>query len=97
MVVENKTNAECARRLFLRNSAKLAGISIVSSVFITDAVAAKLSKASVHYQVNLKGKPDCDDCTYYIAPKSGKGHATCKLVEGDINPHGWCESFSARA
>lgn len=94
--MENKTNTGYTRRVFLKNTAKLAGISIISTVFITDAVAAKLSKASVHYQANLKDKPDCDDCAHYIAPKSSKGHAACKLVEGDINPHGWCESFSAR-
>lgn len=95
--MENKSNAEYARRRFIKNTAKLAGISIISTVFITDAIAAKLSKASVHYQANLTGKPDCDDCAYYIAPKSSKSPAACKLVEGQINPHGWCESFSARA
>lgn len=95
--MDNNTNAGSGRRRFIKNTAKLAGIAIVSTVLVTDALAAKLSKASVHYQINLKDKPDCDDCAHYIAPKFNKGHAACKLVEGDINPHGWCESFSAKA
>lgn len=84
------------RRTFLKQAVSVAGVSIISTVLIRDAVAAKMSKASVHYQVNLKGKPDCDDCVHYIAAQSGKKNGACKLVEGEINPHGWCVSFAAK-
>jgi hypothetical protein len=95
--VEKTGNQLRSRRHFLQHTASLAGIAIVSMTFMQDAAAAKLSKASVHYQPHLKGKPDCDDCTQYIAPGSGKRPASCKRVEGDINPHGWCELFEAKA
>lgn len=81
----------------MQHTASLAGIAIVSLTFMQDAEAAKLSKASVHYQPHLKGKPDCDDCAQYLAPAAGKRNATCKRVAGDINPHGWCELFEAKA
>jgi hypothetical protein len=81
-----------SRRSFLKHGT-LAGIAIVATGFVSYAIAAKLTKASVHYQVGLKNKPDCDDCQHYIASKSSKLHSTCQIVEGDINPHGWCTSF----
>jgi hypothetical protein len=95
--VEKAGNQLRSRRHFLQHTASLAGIAIVSMTFVQNAAAAKLSKDSVHYQSHLKGKPDCDDCRQYIAAGPGKRYATCKRVEGDINPHGWCELFEAKA
>ncbi|ARU32690.1 hypothetical protein CAP31_14055 [Sulfuriferula sp. AH1] len=86
-------NRVVSRRDLLKTSASLAGISIIPTVLIRDAAAAKMTKASAHYEIHLKGKPDCDDCVHYIAVKSGKGNGACRLVEGDINPHGWCQYF----
>jgi len=45
----------------------------------------KLSKAQVHYQEQPKGEQKCSTCNNFIAASS-----TCKLVEGPINPNGWC-------
>lgn len=82
-----------SRRSLLKMTASVMGISIISTTLIRDAAAAKMSKASAHYAVHSQGKPDCDDCVHYIAPISGKRYGACKLVEGDINPHGWCQYF----
>lgn len=49
------------------------------------SAAAKASKASVQYQTQPKGGQKCADCLHFIAESN-----TCKLVEGDISPNGWC-------
>ena len=45
----------------------------------------KVSKAAVHYQEQPKGDQKCSTCNNFIAASN-----TCKLVEGQINPNGWC-------
>ena len=50
----------------------------------------KISKAQVKYQNKPKGKQHCAVCVNFIAPHS------CRLVEGKINPNGWCTLFSPK-
>jgi len=45
----------------------------------------KLSKTQVQYQEQPKGDQKCSTCNNFIAASK-----TCKLVEGPINPNGWC-------
>jgi hypothetical protein len=47
--------------------------------------ATKVSQASVQYQAQPKGDQKCADCLHFIAESN-----TCKLVEGQISPDGWC-------
>jgi hypothetical protein len=73
-----------------------AGIAICTLVDLRGASAAeKLAKSAVQYQDvgNSPGK-DCDDCTQFIAGKTAKAKGTCKIVEGDIDPHGHCIAFT---
>jgi len=51
----------------------------------TPAAPAKMSQASVQYQTEPKGDQQCSNCLHFV-PESN----TCKLVEGDISPTGWC-------
>lgn len=53
--------------------------------------ATKLSKTQVQYQQQPKGEQQCSKCMHYIAESS-----TCKLVEGPINPNGWCTLFAQK-
>lgn len=46
---------------------------------------AKVTQASVQYQTQPKDGKKCADCMHFI-PESN----TCKLVEGQISPNGWC-------
>ena len=39
---------------------------------------------------------DCDDCLQYIPGPLAGGPGSCKVVEGDINPHGHCLAFSPK-
>jgi hypothetical protein len=49
------------------------------------AASPKVSQASVQYQTGPKGDQQCSGCMHFI-PESN----TCKLVEGQISPNGWC-------
>jgi hypothetical protein len=61
------------------------------------AADGKLAKSAVQYTESGAPKGmDCDDCIQYIPGKTAKDPASCKLVEGDINPHGHCLAFSPK-
>jgi hypothetical protein len=49
---------------------------------------AKMSKQEAEYQDNPKDIRMCATCTLYEPPKS------CKVVEGDVSPSGWCKAFA---
>lgn len=51
----------------------------------------KLSKAQVKYQEQPKGDQHCAGCLHFIAESN-----TCKVVEGPINPQGWCTIWVKR-
>lgn len=54
--------------------------------------AAKVSQASVQYQMQPKGDQKCNACMHFIAESN-----TCKLVEGPISPDGWCTLWAKKA
>lgn len=53
---------------------------------------AKVSQASVQYQAQPKGEQKCSTCMHFIAESN-----TCKLVEGEISPEGWCTLWAKTA
>ena len=54
--------------------------------------AAKVSQASVQYQTQPKGEQKCSGCLNFVAESN-----TCKLVEGQISPDGWCTLWTQKA
>lgn len=56
------------------------------------AAPAKVSQASVQYQTQPKGEQKCANCMHFIAESN-----TCKLVEGNISPEGWCTLWAKAA
>ena len=50
----------------------------------------KTPQKLVQYQEKPKGTQECDTCLHFVAPDS------CKLVEGKINPKGWCALFAPK-
>jgi hypothetical protein len=47
----------------------------------------KMSQADAEYQDRPKNGLTCAACSLFRKPGS------CEVVEGDINPGGWCEFF----
>lgn len=52
----------------------------------------KMPQASVQYQAQPKGEQKCGSCMQFIAESN-----TCKLVDGQISPEGWCTLWAKKA
>ncbi len=59
--------------------------------------ATKVPQSVAQYQETPKSGQKCDLCKYFIAGSSPTANGTCQLVEGSINPNGWCALFAAKA
>jgi hypothetical protein len=76
----------------------LTGVAI-PSLTRTRASAAetKLAKSAVQYVDAGKGEgKDCDGCIQFIPGKTREAFGTCRIVEGEINPHGHCIAFTPK-
>ena len=58
----------------------------------TTSPAKKVPQASVQYQAKPKGDQKCSTCINFIAESN-----TCKLVEGNVSPEGWCTLWAKKA
>jgi len=58
---------------------------------MSGAAEAKMAQAAVKYQTTPKDGHQCSECNFFIAPNS------CKMVEGDISPTGWCVLWVKKA
>jgi|GEM_PF-547130 len=76
------------------NSSNPAASNSPSTVSNSAAPAAtgKAPQTSVQYQSQPKGEQKCSECMHFIAESS-----SCKLVEGEINPDGWCSLWTKKA
>ncbi len=50
----------------------------------------RIKKTDAKYQDQPKGQQRCEICLQFLPP------ATCKIVQGPVTPHGWCQFFAAR-
>lgn len=67
----------------------IAGVMVSLGAAITPASAReKISKQEAEYQNSPKDIRMCATCTLFEPPKS------CKVVEGDVSPDGWCKAFA---
>lgn len=58
---------------------------------------AKLAKSAVKYvEVSADEGKECGDCVQFVPGRAANGPGSCKIVEGDINPHGHCIAFSPK-
>jgi len=79
-------NKKVSRRVVLRGAVVAAGAIPILLSGIT-AAEAKVKQKDVHYQQEPKDGQKCSTCANFEAPKS------CKLVDGEINPEGYCQLF----
>jgi hypothetical protein len=57
---------------------------------MNDAPPPKMSKEGAQYQEEPLGEQKCANCTNFIADSK-----TCKVVEGEVSPKGWCILWTA--
>lgn len=68
------------------------GSPATSAEYAAPKTTAKASQASVQYQPQPKGEQKCAGCLQFI-PESN----TCKVVDGQISPDGWCRLWVKKA
>jgi hypothetical protein len=81
-----------SRRSILKFAGLLAGASLASAVpGVPDALAQqKASKDAMRYQDKPNGEMTCSNCLQFEPPKS------CKVVEGDVSPEGYCIAWAKK-
>ncbi len=89
------TAAALARRPMLNGILRTAAAGVVMlsapALGVRSASAqTKAAQKSVGYQDKPKGTQQCDGCMLFVAP------ASCKVVEGDIAPAGWCRMYTKK-
>jgi hypothetical protein len=79
-------NLRFYRRLLLRRAVLLAGAALTASVVPSERASAqqKASKEAMKYQDKPNGDQRCSNCLQFVPP------ASCKVVDGTINPNGYC-------
>ena len=76
-----------SRRELMRTVA--AGLSgCVLPRFSSAAASNKMTREQANYQDSPNGIYSCAVCTLFEPPK------TCKVVEGEVSPDGWCKAFA---
>ncbi|HTW51047.1 MAG TPA: hypothetical protein VME45_04030 [Stellaceae bacterium] len=79
------------RTQFTRRKLLAAGLGLIAvPAHATEQPPAnsnKISQAAADYQSIPKGMFSCAVCTFFIKPKS------CKVVDGEVSPTGWCKLF----
>lgn len=91
-------NRHLTRRAVLKRAALLAAAVVTSAGTNQQALAqAKASKAAMQYRDKPNGKQECSNCIQFIPGKTPKAMGTCKVVAGNISPHGWCIAYAPKS
>ncbi len=81
---------EISRRRLLRGATLVVGGGAIAGAGLaasTAAAQAKVSQQLANYQAKPNGDARCDGCSQWQAPSS------CKVVQGEISPSGWCTLY----
>ena len=70
------------RGLFQHVAVAAAGAAMLLGM--ASPATAKMIQKDAGYQEMPKGDQSCSNCSLFVAP------ASCSLVDGTINPQGWC-------
>lgn len=77
------------RELLKTGAAALAGVCLARVAL----AQAKATKQAMQYQDHPKGDQQCDKCMQWIPGPNPGAKGSCKVVEGPIDPNGWCVAF----
>jgi hypothetical protein len=88
----DQKNSGISRRELLASS--LGVVPLATAVIALRPCRARAQQKAqqklVQYQQTPKNNQKCSDCLHWVPPDS------CKVVEGKINPNGWCALFVAK-
>jgi len=84
-----RTDCQCiSRRVLLTGTALALGAAAATTAVLQATAGQKITQADAKYQGTPKGDQRCDGCISFQPPN------TCKFVQGDISPSGWCQLFA---
>jgi hypothetical protein len=91
-----------SRRTLIRNGITIAAVGAVAATGLLKtapawAQAGKASQGVAMYQPKPHGKDQCDNCIHFVPGKTPTAKGTCKVVEGDVAPQGWCVMYARKA
>lgn len=86
--MKSRQDGTTTRRTVLRGGAAVLAGSLAARRAFADG--EKLAQSVVQYQTTPKDGAKCSDCVNFIAPNA------CKIVDGTINPNGWCVAFAPK-
>lgn len=91
---------DASRRTLLKNTMAVAAVGAVAATGLLSPRFAQAqgqaSQATAMYQDQPHGQQQCDNCIHFIPGKTPQSMGTCKVVEGDISPSGWCVLYAAK-
>jgi len=76
-----------ARRRWIRVALRGVAAGLTVGVVARTAAQEKMTRQEADYQDSPKDIRMCATCTLFLPPKS------CKVVDGEISPNGWCKLF----
>ena len=82
-----------ARRAVLKSALSLVcgTAAVAAAAPLARAQSAKLAQNVVQYQTTPKDGAQCSGCVNFQPPNA------CAIVDGEINPNGWCVAFAPKA
>ncbi len=90
-----------SRRTLIRNGVTIAAVGAVAATGLLKSAPAraqsKASQAVAMYQPTPHGADRCDNCIHFIPGNTPEAAGTCKVVEGDVAPEGWCVMYARKA
>jgi hypothetical protein len=84
-----------SRRAWLAGSGVGLAAAIIGAT-TARAASAKVAQTAVGYQHAPNAGQRCALCASFVPPETASGVPACKLVEGPIDPQGWCQLFARR-
>jgi hypothetical protein len=90
-----KEQDKLSRATFVRAAVILPALAGVLGT-VGRAQAPSGTKAQFKYQSTPNNNRQCSGCTFFIAGKTATANGTCKIVQGDISPKGYCVAWSAK-
>ena len=85
---DGAANKACGARNPSRRLVLLAVPPALALLFGRARGAEKMSKETAQYQDAPQGIAMCATCSLFVEPRS------CKVVEGDVSPNGWCKAYA---
>jgi hypothetical protein len=77
-----------------REALKLGVLALAGACLAQRAAAqSKATKQAMQYQDQPKNGQQCDQCMHWVPGPQPNAQGSCKVVDGPINPKGWCVAF----